>query len=115
MKKMINWKLVLVGLFCCAFLSGGILLQESVGIAAQKSKSAAKKEGQLKAFQVYQQKCLGCHDSVADPEKPGRTRDDWHLVVNIMHDYGLDLTDEQSELIIDLLYDLRRGLEKEAG
>ena len=115
MKQMISWKLGLVGLLCCAFLLGGILLQESDGIAAQKSKSAAKKEGQIIAFQVYQQKCLGCHDSVADPEKPGRTRDDWHLIVNIMHDYGLDLAEEQSEQIIDLLYDLRRGLEKDAG
>jgi hypothetical protein len=32
-----------------------------------------------------------------------------------MHDYGMDLTEEQSDQIIDLLYDLRRGLEKEAG
>jgi hypothetical protein len=32
-----------------------------------------------------------------------------------MHKNGLDLTDDQSEQIIDLLYDLRRGLEKEAG
>jgi hypothetical protein len=68
-----------------------------------------------KAFEVYKQKCLGCHDSVADPEKPGRTRDDWHLVVNVMHGYGLELTNEESEMIIDLLYDLRKGLEKEAG
>jgi hypothetical protein len=115
MKQMISWKSVLVGLFCCAFLLGAILMQESDSIAAQKSKIAAKKEGQIKAFQVYQQKCLGCHDSVADPERPGRTRDDWHLIVNIMHDYGLDLTEEQSEQIIDLLYELRRGLERDPG
>jgi len=99
-------------------LLGGIFLQGAYTIASQETKGDAKfakRESQIKAFQVYQQKCLGCHDSVADPEKPGRTRDDWHLVVNIMHDYGLDLTDEQNEQIIDLLYDLRRGLEKEAG
>jgi len=118
MKPMINWKLVLIGFFCITFLLGGILLFGPETIAGQTAKSTAKsvkKEGQLKAFQVYQQKCLGCHDSVADPEKPGRTRDDWHLVVNIMHDYGMDLTEEQSDQIVDLLYDLRRGLEKEAG
>ena len=51
----------------------------------------------------------------ADPEKPGRTRDDWHLVVNIMHGYGLGLTDEEANLITDLLYDLRRGIEREPG
>jgi hypothetical protein len=32
-----------------------------------------------------------------------------------MHKHGLELTDEESEQMIDLLYDLRRGLEKEAG
>jgi hypothetical protein len=80
--------------------------------AADKS---GKKVMHAKAFKVYEKNCLGCHDSVADPEKPGRTRDDWHLVVNVMHGYGLDLTNEDSELIIDLLYDLRKGIEKEAG
>ena len=52
---------------------------------------------------------------MADPEKPGRTRDDWHLVVNVMHGYGLDLSTAESDAIIDLLYDLRKGMEKEAG
>ena len=74
-----------------------------------------KKLDYSKAYGVFNQKCTGCHASVADPEKPGKTRDDWHLVVNVMHGYGLDLTAEQSEMIIDLLYDLRRGMEKEAG
>jgi hypothetical protein len=37
------------------------------------------------------------------------------MIVNIMHDYGMDLSEAQSELIIDLLYDLRRGIEREAG
>jgi hypothetical protein len=82
-------------------------------VAAEKAK--AKKMDHLKAYQVYQQKCLGCHVSVANPELPGRTRDDWHLVVNVMHGYGMDLSLEESEMIIDLLYDLRKGLEREAG
>ena len=77
--------------------------------------TSAKKVAHSEAFKVYQQKCLGCHDSVADPEKPGRTRDDWHLVVNVMHGYGLDLSTAESDAIIDLLYDLRKGMEKEAG
>jgi hypothetical protein len=37
------------------------------------------------------------------------------MVVEIMHDYGFDLTPHESALITDLLYDLRRGMEKEAG
>lgn len=90
-----------------------LILQSPSVIAGDKAKE--KKMADQKAFEVYKQKCLGCHDSVADPEKPGRTRDDWHLVVNVMHGYGLELTNEESEIIIDLLYDLRKGLEKEAG
>jgi len=113
MKRNIYGRLILVGVVCSAFLLGGILLQGSDTIAGEKK--SVKKENQLKAFKVFKKKCLGCHDSVADPEKPGRTRDDWHMIVNIMHDYGMDLSEAQSELIIDLLYDLRRGIEREAG
>lgn len=86
------------------------------GTAAMADEKAQKKVlDQKKAFAIYQQKCLSCHDSVADPEKDGRTRDDWHLVVNVMHGYGMDLTDAEAEAITDLLYELRHGIEKEAG
>ena len=74
-----------------------------------------KKIEHQKAFTIYQNRCLSCHDSVADPEKPGRTRDEWFLVVNLMHGYGMDLTDEEAEAITDLLFDLRTGLEKQPG
>ena len=99
----------------CLLCAMGVLLivQNSNLVAAEKAKS--KKMDHMKAYQMYQQKCLGCHDSVADPELPGRTRDDWHLVVNVMHGYGMDLSLEESEIIIDLLYDLRKGLERDPG
>jgi hypothetical protein len=90
-----------------------LLLQGPNAVANQKTQK--KKIEHQKAFAVYQKKCLGCHDSVADPEKPGRTRDDWFMVVNIMHGYGMDLTDQEAESITNLLYDLRSGLEKDAG
>ena len=32
-----------------------------------------------------------------------------------MHGYGLGLTQQETELIIELLYDLRKGVEKLAG
>jgi hypothetical protein len=95
-------------------LLSAILLATSSGIAMQEAKSG-KKMMHEKAYTLYQSKCLGCHISIADPEKAGRTRDDWHLVVQVMHGYGLDLTDSESDMIIDLLYDLRTGMEKEAG
>jgi mono/diheme cytochrome c family protein len=97
----------------CVICAVGVLLVLQTSGAAAGGKS--KRQAQQNAFKVYQQKCLGCHDSVADPEKPGRTRDDWHLVVQVMHGYGLDLSTEESGAIIDLLYDLRKGMEREAG
>ena len=93
---------------------GLLLFMQSQSVAAGEA-SKQKNLNRMQAYKVFQQKCLGCHVSVADPEQPGRTRDDWHLVVNVMHGYGLDLTFEESEMIIDLLYDLRKGLEQEAG
>lgn len=99
----------------CLICAIGVLLcmQSPSVVAGEKAK--VKGMDRLKAYKAYQQKCLGCHDSVANPEQPGRTRDDWHLVVNVMHGYGLDISMEESELIIELLYDLRKGLEREAG
>jgi hypothetical protein len=97
----------------CVICAVGILLVlQNPDVAAGGQN---KLQAQQNAFKVYQQKCLGCHDSVADPEKPGRTRDDWHLVIQVMHGYGLDLNIEESNQIIDLLYNLRKGMEREPG
>ena len=118
MRRLFNWKNILLGLTVIAFLTGGVLMVDSTGIAMQATTTLAKAVKTTdfrKAYDVFNQKCTGCHVSVADPEKPGRTRDDWHIVVNVMHDYGLDLTNEESDMIIDLLYKLRRGMEREAG
>ena len=100
------------GLPLCAL---GLCLWLTAAVATADEKAQKKVLDQKKAFAVYQQKCLSCHDSVADPEKEGRTRDDWHLVVNVMHGYGMDLTDAEAEAITELLYELRAGIEKEAG
>jgi hypothetical protein len=104
--------LLLTVFLICAI--GVLLCMQSPSVVAGE-KAKEKGMDRVKAYKAYQQKCLGCHDSVANPEKPGRTRDDWHLVVNVMHGYGLDISMEESEMIIDLLYDLRKGLEREAG
>ena len=106
-----RWGLM-IGVPLCVL--GLVLLLSNPPVGAG-DKAEKKKIDQKKAFAVYQQKCLSCHDSVADPEKQGRTRDDWHLVVNVMHDYGLDMTSQEAEAITDLLYELRKGMEREAG
>ena len=108
-QKMPKRSWFLVALVLCA--AGVLMLLQSPSVAAGPKKKVEYQQ----AFAVYQKKCLSCHDSVADPEKPGRTRDEWFLVVNVMHGYGMDLTDQETQAITDLLYDLRKGLEKEAG
>jgi len=99
----------------CLICAIGVLLVVQGPNVMAGDKAKAKSMDTMKAYKVYKEKCLGCHDSVANPEQPGRTRDDWHLVINVMHGYGLDLSTEESEQIIDLLYELRKGLEREAG
>ncbi len=108
-RRKLIWMLIGAGVLVCGFLMLG-----SSSVAMQEVKSS-KDMNYPKAYKLYQQKCLECHVSVADPEKPGRTRDGWYLVVNVMHKYGLDLTDDESCTIIDLLYNLRMGIEKEPG
>ena len=112
MKHLSKGRGILVAFICTTFILGGVFLLGSQGMAKQKSGKAVAHQ---KAHALFAQNCLNCHVSVADPEKPGRTRDDWHLVVNVMHDYGMDLSQEESEMIIDLLYDLRQGIERDAG
>ena len=108
-KKHVNWWRVSAFCICTCFLVGGLCMHVNQGMA--KDKSSDHKQ----AFALYTKKCLGCHDSIADPEKQGRTRDDWHLVVNVMHQYGMDMTTEETEMIVDLLYDLRQGMERDPG
>ena len=108
--KRTHWLMLAV----IACITGFFLVFGGSGDAVEAKKDKKRSE-HIKAFQIYQKRCLGCHDSVADPEKPGRTRDEWHMVVNLMHGYGLKLTPEEGEIITDLLFDLRKGVEKDAG
>ena len=109
--KQISSKRGWLPVVCLLSAMAAIFVLQTTGLAG----SDEAKKNQKSAFALYQQKCLACHDSVADPEKPGRTRDDWHLVVNIMHGYGMDLTADEGDMIVDLLYALRRGIEQDPG
>jgi len=111
MEKNRHWHKLFFLFVFTALVMGGFILQGMDGVA----QADQKKLNHEQAYRVYTKNCLDCHDSIADPEKPGKTRDEWHIVVNVMHQYGLGLTSEESEQIVDLLYDLRKGIEKEAG
>ncbi len=66
-------------------------------------------------YAVFNKNCTQCHVSVADPERPGKTRDEWYRIVNLMQGHGLVLTQEEADMIVDLLFKLRTGIEEQAG
>ena len=66
-------------------------------------------------FAVYQKNCLACHASVADPERPGKTRDEWYRIITLMQGHGLVISQEEADIVVDLLFALRRGIEDQAG
>ncbi|ALC15507.1 cytochrome c oxidase, cbb3-type, subunit III [Desulfuromonas soudanensis] len=67
-------------------------------------------------YSLHNKYCVSCHDSVANPERTGFTRDAWHLTLNLMHKHGLQkLSNEEKEALIDYLFTIRKGMEQEAG
>jgi hypothetical protein len=91
----------------------GVAVLSSTAVAADKPAKPGNPSS--KAYQLIVQKCTGCHVSVVDPERPGKTRDEWYAVVRLMQSHGFKLTDQETELIVDHLYAVRRGIEKTPG
>lgn len=94
-------------------LSLGILVM--LGSQRESSASGEEKPNLYRAYALYKAKCLACHYSVADPEKAGKTRDEWSRVVNVMHKQGIRMNDYEKAVIVDLLDKIRHGLEKDPG
>lgn len=94
-----------------------LLLAVAIAPSSSAAGDKASKPGRpsSKAYQLIEQKCTGCHVSVVDPERPGKTRDEWYAVVRLMQSHGFKLTDQETELIVDHLYAVRRGIEKTPG
>lgn len=76
---------------------------------------AAKPVDKQYEFAVFKKHCTQCHNSVADPERPGKTRDEWYAVINLMEGHGLNISQGEADMIVDLLYGLRRGIEENPG
>ena len=93
----------------------GKLRQAWAGEPKVKSNPNARAEAKQNEFAVFQKHCIQCHNSVADPERPGKTRDEWYATINLMEGHGLDISQEEADMIVDLLYNLRRGMEQTPG
>jgi len=110
-----------------AFAFGALVLGAASGwamddtVASQTAQSGvqpnpnAKAEAMQYEFVVFKKHCTQCHNSVADPERPGKTRDEWYRIINLMEGHGLAITQEEADLIVDLLFSLRRGIEDTPG
>lgn len=80
------------------------------------SSYALSAQEQMNGYKLNNKYCTSCHDSVADPEKTGFTRDTWHLILNNMHKHGLEkLSVEENGALVDYFYTIRKGHEREAG
>ena len=60
-------------------------------------------------YAVFKKHCPQCHESVADPERPGKPRDEWYRIINLMESHGLSINQDEADMIVDLLYNLRRA------
>jgi len=106
-------RFVTIALVALLFFAGGAIAKDvSLGKAPS---STAKRAFFEQAYKLYTVKCTTCHDGVADPDKPGKTRDEWHIVIKLMHDLGLDITEAEAETLVDFFFTIRKGMEKEAG
>lgn len=80
------------------------------------SSYATTSKDQMQGYALNNKYCVSCHDSVADPEKRGFTRDTWHLIINVMHKNGLEtLSVEENGALVDYFFMIRKGMEREAG
>ncbi|MGD1992274.1 MAG: hypothetical protein PVI59_03690 [Anaerolineae bacterium] len=59
-------------------------------------------DGQPSGQQLLEDRCTGCHslDRVRNSE---RTRAEWEDVVEWMMTYGVELTDQEKEILVDYL------------
>ena len=69
-----------------------------------------------KGYQLAKKRCTSCHDSVANPEAGRKTRDEWIVVIDIMHkQFHVKSNKDEQELLIIYFYTIRKGLETEPG
>ena len=78
--------------------------------------AGGKQSDLQRGYQLSKEKCLGCHDSVANPEAGRKTRDEWLIIITIMHrKFAQKLSAEELDSLIDYFYTIRKGIEKDAG
>ena len=89
-----------------------LLAPMGAGAAETKKVTVDLKKG----YQLANKRCTSCHDSVANPEAGGKTRDEWLIVIEIMHKkFQVKMNNDEQELLVNYFYAVRKGLEKDPG
>ena len=94
---------------------GNMGSQARAGEPTIKPNPNAEAQAKQAEYAVFNKHCTQCHVSVADPERPGKTRDEWYATINLMEGHGLGISQEDADMIVDLLFNLRRGVEDTPG
>ena len=69
-----------------------------------------------KGCQLAKKRCTSCHDSVANPEAGRKTRDEWIVVIDVMHkQFQEKLNNNEQEQLVNYFFTIRKGLEKDPG
>ena len=84
-------------------------IPQKLATAKVKANSQMKAQPKQYEYAVFKKHCTQCHESVADPEKPGKARDEWYRIINLMEGHGLNISQDEADMIVDLLFALRRG------
>ena len=91
-----------------------VTLLAPVGVGAAETKKVTVDV--QKGYQLAKKRCTSCHDLVANPEAGRKTRDEWIVVIDIMHkQFRVKLSKDEQELLINYFYTIRKGLETEPG
>jgi len=94
---------------CAGVIGLGLLISGSAKTMQAQETTVQEYNEMVQAYSFYKQKCLSCHYDVTDPEKPGKTRDQWRSVVNTMRGHGVNVNLQEAGIIVDLLYLVRPG------
>ena len=94
------------------FFAVALLIPVGV-VAAEAKKNAVDLQ---KGYQLAKKRCVSCHDSVANPEAGRKTRDEWIIVIDVMHkQFNVKMSNDEKALLTNYFYSIRKGLEKDPG
>jgi hypothetical protein len=92
----------------------GLALLIPAGAGAAESKKITV--DLQKGYQLSKKLCMSCHDSAANPEAGRKTRDEWYIVIDIMHkQFQMKMNNKEMEMLVDYFYSVRKGMEKDPG